>query len=224
MQETLRMYPPFIRSVLCGAKIDRCWIEKRSDSIVLRRQTISWANIRSPKERSSTCQCIRSITIRKSGRNPRNSSRRGSSSSGLGFHHRSLLPSIRFSASERAQRHPMAFLPFGDGPRWERLSLFTCIGTSLRSNCIGMRFALLEAKLAIAKALRVVEIQKSEETKVNPRISSPSGVILRRNVLFRFPSNLANWPFSRAKIRSVCVLFVDPNKKQPNAFSLILFK
>ena len=35
------------------------------------------------------------------------------------------------------------------------------------SNCIGMRFALLEAKLGIAKALRVVEIQACEKTEVN---------------------------------------------------------
>ncbi|CAF1100675.1 unnamed protein product [Rotaria sp. Silwood1] len=56
----------------------------------------------------------------------------------------------RFSPTEKAKRHPMAFLPFGDGPR----------------NCIGMRFALLEAKLAIAKALRVVEFQTCEKTEV----------------------------------------------------------
>ncbi len=35
------------------------------------------------------------------------------------------------------------------------------------SNCIGMRFALLEAKLAMAKALRVVEFQKCEKTEVS---------------------------------------------------------
>ena len=35
------------------------------------------------------------------------------------------------------------------------------------SNCIGMRFALIEAKLGIAKALRVVEIQKCEKTEVS---------------------------------------------------------
>ncbi len=34
-------------------------------------------------------------------------------------------------------------------------------------NCIGMRFALLEAKLAITKALRVVEFQKCEKTEVS---------------------------------------------------------
>jgi cytochrome P450 family 3 subfamily A len=56
----------------------------------------------------------------------------------------------RFLPDEKAKRHPMSFLPFGDGPR----------------NCIGMRFALLEAKLAIAKALRVVEFQRCEKTEV----------------------------------------------------------
>jgi cytochrome P450 len=35
------------------------------------------------------------------------------------------------------------------------------------SNCIGMRFALLEAKLVIAKALHVVEFQKCEKTEVS---------------------------------------------------------
>ncbi|CAF1289098.1 unnamed protein product [Rotaria magnacalcarata] len=56
----------------------------------------------------------------------------------------------RFSSAEKAKRHPVTFLPFGDGPR----------------NCIGMRFALLEAKIAIAKTLRVVEFQKCEKTEV----------------------------------------------------------
>ncbi len=38
------------------------------------------------------------------------------------------------------------------------------------SNCVGMRFALLEAKLAMAKALRVVEFQKCEKTEVSENI------------------------------------------------------
>ena len=34
-------------------------------------------------------------------------------------------------------------------------------------NCIGMRFALLETKLAIVKAMCLVEIQKCEKTEVD---------------------------------------------------------
>lgn len=56
----------------------------------------------------------------------------------------------RFSSTEKTKHHPMAFIPFGDGPR----------------NCIGMRFALLETKIMIVKALRVVAIERCEKTQV----------------------------------------------------------
>ncbi|CAF1466073.1 unnamed protein product [Adineta steineri] len=75
----------------------------------------------------------------------------------------------RFLPEEKAKRHPMAFLPFGDGPR----------------NCIGMRFALLEAKIAIAKAIRVIEIQSCEKTEIpliltkTTMLSPQNGVWLR---------------------------------------------
>ncbi|CAF4347063.1 unnamed protein product, partial [Rotaria sp. Silwood2] len=75
----------------------------------------------------------------------------------------------RFSSTGKTKRHPMAFLPFGDGPR----------------NCIGMRFALLEAKLAIVKALRVVEFQKCEKTEIPLQLgkmailNSKNGIWLR---------------------------------------------
>ncbi|UJR23764.1 hypothetical protein I4U23_026741 [Adineta vaga] len=46
----------------------------------------------------------------------------------------------------------MAHLPLGDGP----------------CNCVGMRFALLEAKLGIVKALQVLEFQRCEKTEVPP--------------------------------------------------------
>ncbi|CAF0920464.1 unnamed protein product [Didymodactylos carnosus] len=65
----------------------------------------------------------------------------------------------RFSLSEKARHHPLQFLPFGDGPR----------------NCIGMRFALQEVKIAIVNALRTVAIERCEKTEVPVKLTkSPS--------------------------------------------------
>ncbi|UJR23768.1 hypothetical protein I4U23_026744 [Adineta vaga] len=75
----------------------------------------------------------------------------------------------RFLATEKAKRHPMAYLPFGDGPR----------------NCIGMRFALLETKIGIVKALQVVKFQRCEKTEIPlklgkmPTLSSRGDILLR---------------------------------------------
>ena len=57
-----------------------------------------------------------------------------------------LCPLCRFTAEEKAKRHPCAYLPFGLGPR----------------NCVGMRFALMEAKMALIEIVRNFKI----ETKV----------------------------------------------------------
>ena len=57
---------------------------------------------------------------------------------------------LRFSPEEKAKRHPCAYLPFGLGPR----------------NCVGMRFALMEAKMALVEIVRRFHINLSPDTKV----------------------------------------------------------
>ncbi|XP_059172331.1 cytochrome P450 3A41-like [Physella acuta] len=54
----------------------------------------------------------------------------------------------RFSEENKAKRDPMAFMPFGYGPRI----------------CIGMRLAYLELKMALATLLRKVRVELNEET------------------------------------------------------------
>ena len=56
----------------------------------------------------------------------------------------------RFTPEEKAKRHPCAYMPFGYGPR----------------SCIGMRLALLEAKMALIEIVSKFRIVPSPETKV----------------------------------------------------------
>ena len=69
-------------------------------------------------------------------------------SSGLWFDQYLFI--CRFTPEEKAKRHPCAYMPFGYGPR----------------NCIGMRFALLEAKMALIEIVRKFKVVLAPETKV----------------------------------------------------------
>merc|ERR1711860_29294 len=65
-----------------------------------------------------------------------------------------------FSKEAKAKRHPYAISAFGQGPR----------------GCIGMRFALLEAKLALANIVRRYTILPSDKTK-EPLVLDPKADI-----------------------------------------------
>ncbi|XP_074641107.1 cytochrome P450 3A29-like [Tubulanus polymorphus] len=56
----------------------------------------------------------------------------------------------RFSTERKAERHPIAFLGFGAGPR----------------NCIGMRFALLEMKMILVRLLQQYRVEPCAKTEV----------------------------------------------------------
>ena len=65
-----------------------------------------------------------------------------------------------FTRENKANRNPYAYLPFGQGPR----------------GCIGMRFALLEAKYALASIVRKFNLLPSEKT-VEPVKADPEAAI-----------------------------------------------
>ena len=57
---------------------------------------------------------------------------------------------VRFTPEEKAKRPQYCHLPFSFGPR----------------NCIGMRLALLEAKLAIIETMRKFSFVQAPDTEV----------------------------------------------------------
>ena len=61
----------------------------------------------------------------------------------------------RFLPERKAARSSLAWQPFGGGPR----------------NCVGMRFALMEAKITLARVLKAFTIVRAEETQVPLRVA-----------------------------------------------------
>ncbi|XP_064626737.1 cytochrome P450 3A11-like [Lineus longissimus] len=75
----------------------------------------------------------------------------------------------RFSKEERARRHPLSFQAFGIGPR----------------NCVGMRLAQVEAKMALARILQKFSYEKCEETEVPLRKVEQLTVVPENGVTVR---------------------------------------
>ncbi|XP_034079257.1 thromboxane-A synthase isoform X1 [Gymnodraco acuticeps] len=69
----------------------------------------------------------------------------------------SFIPE-RFTPEAKASRHPFVYLPFGAGPR----------------NCVGMRLAQLEMKMALVRIFRKFSIVACSETKVPLELKSAS--------------------------------------------------
>ncbi|XP_055902900.1 probable cytochrome P450 6a18 [Eupeodes corollae] len=76
----------------------------------------------------------------------------------------------RFTPEEIQKRHPMSWLPFGDGPR----------------NCIGLRFAKMQVSVGLALLIRNFKFHCCEKTPVplefditNPMLASKGGIPLK---------------------------------------------
>nr|AHU88028.1 cytochrome P450 6FP7 [Propylea japonica] len=85
-----------------------------------------------------------------------------------GFHHDPLyypdpdkFDPERFSEENMKKRHPMAYLPFGEGPRM----------------CIGMRFAMMEQKIAIITLVKNYEFEIGSNTIIPLKWSSQNFIL-----------------------------------------------
>lgn len=71
----------------------------------------------------------------------------------------------RFNRDEVSSRHPMAYLPFGDGPR----------------NCIGLRFGKIQSKIGLVALLRNFKFSPSKQTEIPLILSNKTFTLSTKN-------------------------------------------
>ena len=78
-----------------------------------------------------------------------------------------VIIDCRFTAEERKNRHPMAWLPFGGGPR----------------TCVGLRLAQLEGKMAICKLFKKYSFKPSNKLDI-PMVCIEGATIIPKNGIY----------------------------------------
>lgn len=71
----------------------------------------------------------------------------------------------RFDKDKVSQRHPCAFMPFGEGPRV----------------CIGLRFGMMQAKIALVFLLTKFHFSPNEKTTVPLELDTTSFLLAPKN-------------------------------------------